>query len=319
MPIYYDNVSKNANAGTELMLRGLEKRLDPSLIRQCSIGRAIGLFKHNTDKKIYWTHNLPGQRMPPEVEDQQTLSSPDKWRIIDQVVFVSEWQRNQYAKHFKFTQSDIAKTVVLKNAIDPIPVHEKPTDKIRLIYTSVPNRGLELLSHAFDVISQRYNDVELEVFSSFKLYGADANADMMYRSTFDKLKANPHVKCHGTVSNEEIRKAFQRSHIFAYPSNYQETSCISLIEAMSAKCLCVHPNIAALPETSNGLTHMYEYSTNRKEQFDRCVEYLDDAIKMIRSKSIDLTKQKQYADEEYSWDNRIAQWENYLKRVLNES
>ena len=60
------------------------------------------------------------------------------------------------------------KGVVIQHAIDPFPVHEKPDDKIRLIYASTPHRGLELLLHAFEQIDR--DDIELEVFSSFKIY-----------------------------------------------------------------------------------------------------------------------------------------------------
>ena len=38
---------------------------------------------------------------------------------------------------------------------------------------------------------------------------------------------------HGFKPNDVVRKALSEAHIFAYPSIWVETSCISAIEAMS--------------------------------------------------------------------------------------
>ena len=40
---------------------------------------------------------------------------------------------------------------------------------------------------------------------------------------------------------------------------YMETACISAIEAMSAKCMVVCPNLGALPETCANFAWMYGY------------------------------------------------------------
>jgi hypothetical protein len=53
MGIVYDPVSVNAASGTELMMRGLEKRLDLSFSNHFSIGRAIMLFPKDNKTKIY--------------------------------------------------------------------------------------------------------------------------------------------------------------------------------------------------------------------------------------------------------------------------
>lgn len=313
MGIVYDPASKNAAGGTEIMLRGLEKRLDKSLANKFSIGRAIMMFKDDLRTRIFWTHNLPGQMNGVrEVSEHTALNPNNRWNFLDNIVFISEWQKQKYIEHYKFTLEDQTRFKILRNAITPIPEHTKPSGTIRLIYMSVPERGLSLLYDAFEKIAPKY-DVELEVFSSYKIYGIP-NTDVVHRQVLDKVKSHPKIKYHGSVSNEEIHKALERAHIFAYPSTFLETSCISLIEAMSAKCLCVHSNIAALPETAAGFTNMYPFTPNRAEHLQMFEIELERAILQYQSGDIShLERQKQYIDSNYSWDVRIQEWNQYLE------
>lgn len=315
MAIIFDYVAANAASGTELMMRGLDQRLPKDLNDKFSIGRAIGLFKNNPTINIYWTHNLPTQRIIPEIEEQKTLRSPDRWNIIKGVVFVSEWQKQQYINYYNFTEEDYPYLKVIKNAIVPIETHSKPSGKIKLIYTSVPERGLQVLYNVFDVLCKKYDDIELDVYSSYKIYGIP-KADLVHKQAIDACINHPKINYHGTVSNSEIREAFKQAHIFAYPSTFLETSCISLIEAMSAGCICVHPDVAALSETAGGHTNMYQTPTNRGEYHVFCERALEQAIEQVRSNTYNTLNQVEFANTAYSWDNRIEEWNDYLSSML---
>ena len=108
-----------------------------------------------------------------------------------------------------------------------------------------------------------YDNVHLDVFSSFNAYGW-AERDEPYQELFDKIEAHPQMTYHGFKPNNIVRNALQKAHIFAYPSIWMETSCIALMEAMSAGLMCVHPNLAALPETAAvSYTHL-TLPTNRE-------------------------------------------------------
>lgn len=316
MSIVYDPVNLNAASGTELMMRALEQRLDGSLSNHFSIGRAIMLFKDHPTTRIYWTHNLPGQMNIREVSEYHALRTENRWKFNDRIVFVSEWQKQQYINHYKFSAEDIARTKVLRNAIVPIPHHHKPDDKIRLIYMSVPERGLQILYDVFEKIAPKY-DIELEVFSSYKIYGIP-NTDIVHRQLLDKVKSHPQIRYHGTATNEAVREALQRAHIFAYPSTFLETSCLAMIEAMSANCMCVHSDIAAMSETAAGFTTMYPYTSNRAEHADVFQRQLELAIYRHRSGYTVDPQQKTYIDQHYSWDTRIVEWEQYLQGLTSE-
>lgn len=313
MPVVYDNINANAASGTELMLRGLEQRLDKSHLEKISVGRAIQLFKNHPTKRIYWTHNLPWQGMPPAVNERASIHPAHNWRDVDNIVFVSDWQKQKYINHYKYSEQDQHRFRVLRNAIQPIPEHTKPNDKIRLIYTSVPERGLNVLYYAFDNVSKKFPNIELDVYSSYRIYGM-GDWDNRYRRLFDQLRSHPQINYHGTVSNSEIHQALQRAHIFAYPSVFMETSCVSIIEAMSAGCVCVHSDIAALKETTAGYTNMYPFVSNFHEHVRVYEQQLEKAILQCQA-GVDLSAQKQYTDSNYSWDVRIGEWEQFINQI----
>lgn len=259
-------------------------------------------------KKIYVLHDLPGD---PEVQHLKNGG----WKKFDKLVFVSHWQQQMYNAYLGVPFSA---GVVLKNAIEPFNASstEKPTDKIRLMYFSTPHRGLELLYPAFDQLYQKYGDkIELNVFSSFDLYGWDAR-DKPYEKLFENLKAHPGINYSKSVPNEVIRKELERSHILAYPSIWQETSCLVMIEAMCAGLVCVHSSLAALPETSLGCTYMYDYTEDVQQHFYRFVSTLDEAIDDVLTGYSLKDERITFINDTYSWHYRKQEWENLLTSLL---
>jgi len=319
MPIAADEVSQNAMGGTEQMKYGLADRLDPKLLDEVQIV-ASRVRELDKDKiRIFWAHDLPGD---PESEFLKNKGY-DKFHRL---VFVSNWQMQAYINYYQLPWS---KCVVLQNAIEPIPVHEKPTDKIKLIYFSTPHRGLNILTAVFDEICKKYDNVELDVYSSYKLYGWDSR-DKDYEALFERLRSNPKVSYHGAVSNFEIREALTKAHILAYPSIWLETSCLVLLEAMSAGLICVHPNFGALYETAANWTLMYQWNEDMSKHATIFYSVLSTAIDEIQSSLLSgdeqkkqlladkLSAQKSYVDLFYSWKNRTYEWEALLKSLLDE-
>jgi glycosyltransferase involved in cell wall biosynthesis len=209
--------------------------------------------------------------------------------------------------------------IVIKNAIDPIPIQKKEYNgTINLIYHTTPHRGLEILVPVFEELCKLHDNIHLDVYSSFEIYGWK-DRDVQYQELFDRCRAHEKISYHGSVSNEEIREALVRSHIFAYPSIWPETSCLAVIEAMSAKNIVVCPNYAALPETCSNFAMMYPYTENKNAHAVQFAHTLNNAIESIKN-NIDgldpyLDFQKQFFDYFYSWSKRKLEWENLLKSI----
>ena len=103
----------------------------------------------------------------------------------------------------------------------------------------------------------------------------------------------------------------------AYPSVYMETACISAIEAMSAKCMVVCPNLGALPETCSNFAWMYGYEPGPEKHIAVHSHILGKAIETYRKDETQtlLSLQKTYFDTFYNWDMRINQWNQFLESI----
>ena len=311
MPITFNEVNENSMGGTELMARKLMSLMDEKDLEHVQIipSRVRDLMDDKV--RVFWCHDLPND------PESMNVLKDGGWRKFERLVFVSYWQRQSYVNAFGIPYS---KTVVLQNAIDPIPdewIAEKPdpNEKIKIIYHTTPHRGLDLAYHAMEALAKRHPQLEFNVYSSFKIYGWDQR-DEHFQELFDAIEEHPNMVYHGTVSNEEVRKAVAQSHLFAYPSIWPETSCISLMESMSSKCVCVHPDLAALPETAANWTYMYNWSEDKHEHVDRfatCVNMAINALKDGDKSLLSRTSgQKSYTDIFYNWELRSIQWKQFL-------
>lgn len=311
MPFEENEISAKSFGGTEQTKRMIASRLPAGLADDfqiiCSRVRQI-----QEDKiRVYWLHDLP---QDPETNHLRDPASRDRFHKL---VFCGNWQYNQYQSVLGIPPND--KCVTLETPIEPIEHVKKPTDEIRLIYTSTPQRGLALLIPVFVELAKRYPNLRLDVFSSFSIYGWD-EADKPYQQLFDTCRDHPQIHYHGSKPNDVVREHLQKAHIFAYPSIWQECNSRALIEAMSAGCLCLHPNLAGLGDTSGGLTSMYQMIEDPNMHAARFFHLLDNAIQVVNTEGAVNYLQfvKQYADVRFNATKIASQWQDLLQSLKQE-
>ena len=290
--------------GTELMYDELMKRLSNKEKEQFSIFNYIldaDFFKTT----IYWN------QLSYDQSAVQFLQEPKYIKQINHFVFVSHWQSEMFRKIFNIFGY---KTSVIKNACIGIsPKTNTTPDKIKLCYTSTPWRGLKILLDAWELLNPE--NCELHIFSSCKIYGNDfAENDTQYLDLYEKCNQLPNVVYRGSIPNDELRKELPTFDILAYPNTFEETSCISVIEALSAGLRVVTSNLGALPETTEGLARIYPYLMDEKKHAEKFAEVLLEEIEFIKSGLFIPTKQIEIYKPRWSWDIRIKEW----KKLLNE-
>ena len=304
-----NSVAKKATGGTELQLEALQKRLPKKLWKKFNFIQSRVRDEFFDDRPtILWLQDLP---QDPESMHLKDESSRERFAKI---VFNSNWQQDKYSRYLGVPYEH---GVVIKNAIEPIPVHEKPKDgKIKLIYFSTPHRGLNVLESAVRMLSEHRDDFEVDVYSSFKIYGWEQR-DEEFKELFDRLNDLDCVNYYGTVSNKEIRKALTKAHILAYPSIYEESSCCVAMEAMAAGCLAVVPNYGALTETCADFAWMYNWESDQTLHARKYASILNQAIDSYWGQGLQsvLGLQTTYYNHFYSWDMRIHEWTDVLNSI----
>jgi len=309
-----NEIDRKAMGGTELMKFALHKRLDKDLLSKFQI---IPSRVRDIDPDripILWNHDLAGD---PETMHLKDVKAEDL--KFKKLVFVSHWQLQQFKNYLNIPFS---KSIVLQNAIEPIPEHKKPDDVINIVYHTTPHRGLELLIPVFEHLAKhQFQDlkkkVKLHVYSDFDIYGWPER-NKPYIELFDRCRTHPDITYNHAVPNEVMKKHLEKMHIFAYPSIWAETSCIALLEAMSAGLMCVHSAYAALPETAANWTMMYPMSENHPEHCNRFAEQLLSAVTLVDEQFMQdrLNMQQRYTNGFYGWDTRAMQWGSMLRGLL---
>ena len=278
-PFPITEMNKNANGGTELMARAIQQRIAPELLNEFQI-HCSRVFEQNPEKiQLYWAHDLA---LDPAA---QRFSDPFFRKKFAKLIFVSNWQFNDFMQHRGVAPSE---GIVIPNGIESferfaydVKWLNMGTTPIKIIHHCAPHKSLSLVVPIFIELAKHHKNIELHLFSSFQLYGSNER-DKEFKQIFDMANNHPNIFNHGTVSQSELRLALVDSHIFLHPSLFPETSCIALMEAMSANCFCVHPNFGALPETSGGITPDYAYSENIHEHFTNAFEKMSSVISYIR-------------------------------------
>jgi glycosyltransferase involved in cell wall biosynthesis len=284
--------------GTELMFGELKKRLPESVWNDVSIFNYLPQADFSK-KTIFWN------QLSYDQEAVQFLKDPKYIEQIDHFVFVSHWQSEMYRKIFNIPGY---KTHVIKNACIGVDIKQPINpEKIKICYTSTPWRGLDVLLQSWEKLNPQNS--ELHVFSSCKIYGEDfSKNDEYYVDLYNKCNELPGVIYRGSISNTDLRKELPQFDILAYPNTFEETSCISVIESLSAGLRVVTSNLGALPETTEGWARMYPYLMDKEKHASYFSKILNEEIEYVKGGGFNPQSQIDGYKQRWSWDMRINEW-----------
>ena len=302
-------LSKNSKGGTEMMRKRVLDNVDSNLLSNVAIHFSRPREIPVDVKNIMYCHDL--------AEDPENAILADGgWKKFHHFVFVSQWQRDQYITYFKIPYS---MCTVIQNAVEKeflAPEDMSHTGKVRFIYHTTPHRGLELLYPIFDELSKHHDNIHLDVYSSFAIYGW-AQRDDPYVELFTEIHNHPNMTYHGSVPNAQIIKALETADVFLYPNIWKETSCIALIEAIKCGVLCIHPNYGALTEVSGGQTLTYDYSEDNNSNANAAYSIADQVLNTQKEDN-QFLKRFTTTDRAFLSKNSIPIFANSWNKLLKE-
>jgi glycosyltransferase involved in cell wall biosynthesis len=297
--------------GSELAYQALLKNVGSDWVKVVNLILSVcnPALLDTTRKNVVWQQLSYDQQNVALVRDKSFVDR------VDCFVYVSNWQYEKFRNIYNIPEY---KSVVIKNATEPFIYTQRSQGKMKLIYTSAPNRGLDVLLDAFEVLSR--DDVELDVYSSTIIYGSDYSkqVDHVFKPLFDRASNMKNVNYKGYGENSVVREALQQSHIFAYPSTFEETSCMAAIEAGSAGCKLITTNYGALYETGSEYATMVPFNSNRSMLVRSYAKALNQVINNYwKQENLDLLqKQSVYFNTFYNWQVRTSQWKNLFNHII---
>ena len=272
---------------------------------------------------ILWTQHAHDQ---PAVGP---LHQPAVQQLWDRVVCISDWQRQMYVERVGVRADKID---VLRNAISPaftrlfasaadLAAAKSPPP--RLVYTSTPFRGLDVLVNCFPEIRRRHPACRLSVYSSMAVYQTAA-ADDEYAPLYARCLATDGLDYRGSISQQQLAADLRGAGIFAYPCTFAETSCIAAMEALAAGLSVVTTDLGALRETCLGYGRLIpplSAAEGRAALEHDFIQAVDAALAEIESDPAGVAErqfaQVQAVAARCNWDRRAAEWEEAGARWLN--
>ena len=186
--------------------------------------------------------------------------------------------------------------------------------KNSFIYSSFPNRGLKILLKMWHRIVGEFPDSTLNIYCNLEQEWVNRVAPDDMREIKALLKVNKKgITVHGWVSKDILNEAWEKSEYWLYPCNFEETFCLTAVEAAITKTFAVTNNLAALAETvgNRGLT--VNGNPNSQEWQDVILTELFKFMNNTLSKEHLLEINYQWA-KEHSWK---SQTEKFKDIILN--
>ena len=281
--------------------------------------------------KVAWVHDLGWGNSLEEWFDYLTDERRDKLStIISMSPFQMEGLISQYSipkELFYLSRSGIK-------------VEERFSKKVernrhRLIYTSSADRGLERLLDYWPAIRTYVPDAELHIFYGFlnAIVGAKSRSEEQGKKMEEwvngltaKMEQLPGVEFHDRIPQDQLAVEFQKSSVWAYPTHFCETMCLSALEASAAGCAVVTTDMGALHTTVGEYGKLVQGDPNSQEYKD---QFIGEVARLLKddvywNERSELAKQNIYNRHNsfgtYYWDwKAIAQeWDKYFRKELKQ-
>lgn len=202
------------------------------------------------DRVIYWAHDA----MTAHHVNSLMIDRVNEWW------FLSQWHRNL------LPEVPEEKAHITRNGIR-VDLHKAVRGMEKqpglCVTASSPERALWVLLAAWPKVKEQVPHAELAVCYGFNRHwskieelpsiplpgGPATNFGELRRDIEDTIDALPGVQLLGMIPEKDLIELMARAQVWAYPTKFGETSCITAMHAQAAGAIPVTCREGALPET----------------------------------------------------------------------
>lgn len=247
-------------------------------------------------RKIWWS------------TDQYTVGDFSKFvNEVDFVVTISPFHTNYHLSRYKMPSEKVAHIDLGVRVSE----YDSKIEKIpgRLIFCSIPDRGLPVLHAAWPLIKRDAPHASLTITSDYTLWGTSAN-NANHRLTWVDSKG---VSFLGKVPRSELVKLQRQAEIMSYPSLYEELFCISAAECQVAGALPITTDMGALTTTNEfgilipGNPKTAQWVNNFSSRIASLLTDEHDYLENRQASMITGAKRR------FDWDKIAERWEELIE------
>lgn len=264
----------------------------------------------NAKKKILWLHDV--NNGPDAFTDED---GNNRWDKIDLIVPVSDWHMNHLHKLYGIP---LEKMHPARNGINIERFENKDIERnpYKFIWSSSPDRGLDIVLEMWPEIVGLVPDAELHIFYGWDNY--DKVMEMTDNPFMRKFKVkilklleslkNENIHWRGRVDQETLANEFLSAGYWPYTGEFLETNCLSVVEAQAGGCLPIISNIGAAPENLSdvgvkidGFAKNFDYRKSFIEELEALI------LRSREQKFFDHCAMYKFAKTQ-SWDEQFKTW-----------
>lgn len=236
----FDNVTYIT---THNSLKVLKDVIIDCVIGVSYINYLLELESLNFKKSLFWVHNTDyypwhrGNALPNKGQD---LLLNDK---LNGIVCLTEWHKQKFIEQFPQAKDKIK---VIGNGVD-VSKFKNGISKVSnsFIYTSHAERGLDKVLDDWDGILAIKKDAILNI--STPEYGLE----YFNENFLSRIDNSKNIFFHGSLPLAELYDLMSTSEYWYYPTEYEETFCITALEMLGHGVKPIASELAGLSETLN--------------------------------------------------------------------
>ena len=240
---------------------------------------------------------------------------------MDFVTTVSEFHKNQVSEVYGINPEGIK---VVRNGVDPElyanQLAQHMPGPFNMLYQSRPERGLEHLLREggiMEVLAQRESQAHLYICAYENTVPQMAG---YYQHLQGRAAALPNVTWLGALTKHELASLQLSCDVLCYPTEFEEVSCITAMEAMHAGLPFLSSKHAALPETCRGAGAILvplKDGTADEAAFVRHILNLEDSVLGGGERHAELVQKQLRAAPTRTWEQATTELEEAIQDTFD--
>lgn len=276
----------------------------------------------NAKIKLLWMHDVNvGESLYP------VKNKPDT------IVGLTNWHTNHLKNLYGIKKS---KLQVIPNGINTdrflVNRSNDGTGDPKFIWSSSPDRGLDILLSLWPVIKENYPNAEVHIYYGWNMI------DKIINVTRQQGRANLYLEYfktniinqmnylgnedggifnHGRVNQKVLAEAMYKSDFWAYPTSFMETFCITAIENQASGVIPVTSNLAALQETIALKDLLIEGWPQNLDYQNRWLNLLFSLLEMEDEERMKIREIGRNYALQFTWEAAYGKWNDLFKKIYS--
>ena len=268
------------------------------------VSRYISFYEMYPNCSFYrsyiWAHDTNLLNIGCSLTDYDILN---KWnKYIDGCICLTEWHKNLYTERYSILKDRIT---IINNGIDVDSFNSmngmnmNMKIKNKFIYTSRPERGLDILLKLWPTILEKMPDATL-VISCYGNFPSNQE-EIMLQDLINKYPDS--IKHLGRLKVNNLYEEMSTSEYWLYPTSWPETSCITALEMLMSGVISLYYPVAGLIDTVGKYGIQIQSGNEIQTILNLSDEEKNKLIENGRNYAISC-----------SWKNRAKEWEILMNK-----